>query len=1000
MKFKQAELPSMNSLIFWLILLVSALVLILNSLFLYGWVTHTHALTPLYPDIVPLQFITALTLFFIGLSTLLFALNFRLLSSLIALAPLITSVLMLLEYGFNLDFKIDSIFAFSTLAVFPYPGRLALNTAACTLLISVALITLNYSSKLVINVLVSLFLAISFAISFLALLGYSIGIQTAYEWGSFNQMSFYAALSYALLSISLWSCVHLFVNQQHPLLLYWLPFNLALAILMITIGVWQALKTQEKVFLNELSKNEAEHVRDIFRHELLDVQRDLKRLAEMWQIRESNLSFPQWENEAKIFLSEQNVPSDLIQFDSSLNNYWSTQQDKNSVELLKARLQQEPKKNLGSSEFRLYYLDSQKSDLVIWQPINAASNFAGEILAQTFDFKKFIQKILDDISTERFNICILDNQKHVFLNSNEEEESVEKEGHALINFPFLQWEIQVWPKLNVLNKERSNLPLIALIFGSMIALLTSSTSHLWQLTRLRRLKLEHALSDLSASTLQNEIILNSMNEGILGLNLQGKIDFINQAALEMLHYSNPKDIRDSILALGINLPPALGQFESNFKRTDGTVIPVEYSTKLITSNQNKTGYLIVFRNLTAKKESEKAIQKVENLFQAVINNATAIIYVKDLSFNYLILNKMALEFFGVVEKDIIGKNDYDFISRPEADRIRKNDQQVFLHGEPLSFEETVYKSDGNSKTFFSVKFPLRDDKGNVYALCGISTDITERKNLEMKMRAYLEQLEAINKQLEQSKQEAEKANIAKTAFINAISHELRTPLNAMIGLSSILLKGQLNEKQEKFVTRIYLSGRILNDLINDILDFARLEKKELILEPILINIKDLVKELAELFKMRAEDKDIELSLDFDPLIPTQVLADPFRLRQLLIKLLTNAVKFTKEGSVRIKVKCLSQTNQQVNLRFEIIDTGIGIAPENYSLLFQKFSQIDYSSVRQYGGTGLGLAMSKTLVDLMQGKIGFESELGKGSTFWFEVSFKLQNSQNEQLPPEK
>ncbi len=372
-----------------------------------------------------------------------------------------------------------------------------------------------------------------------------------------------------------------------------------------------------------------------------------------------------------------------------------------------------------------------------------------------------------------------------------------------------------------------------------------------------------------------------------------------------------------------------------------------------------------------RRRTEQALRSSQARLQGILDNTNAVIYLKDLEGRYMLVNKAFERLVGVSAEEAAGNTNHDLLTGDAAELMAHNDALVITENRALEAEEHVMV-DGQLHTFVSVKFPLRDQKGVPYATGGVSTDITDRKQAE------LEVIEA--------RDEAIAATRMKSEFLANMSHEIRTPMNGLIGMTELLLEGELEPEQREYAELLRTSGETLVALVNDLLDLSKIEAGKVEIDSDDLRLGETVEDVCDLLAGRAREKGVQLSVLIDSELPDYVRGDQVRLRQVLSNLVANAVKFTNSGEVAVRAWPLARSEIGAIVSFEVRDTGIGIEAEQLERLWQPFEQADSSTTRRFGGTGLGLTIAKQLSQLMGGEIAADSVVGRGSTFLVTIPF--------------
>ncbi|WP_437191499.1 response regulator [Planctomicrobium sp. SH527] len=384
-----------------------------------------------------------------------------------------------------------------------------------------------------------------------------------------------------------------------------------------------------------------------------------------------------------------------------------------------------------------------------------------------------------------------------------------------------------------------------------------------------------------------------------------------------------------------------------------------------------------------RAQVETSLQDSEALYHSLVQSLPVCVLRKDLQGKFIFANQAYCEFTTRRLDEIIGKTDFDFSPAEVAHKFQEDDHWVVTTGQQLRNIE-VNQTNGRTSWVEVIKTPVRDSRGRIVGTQAIFWDVTERQ------MAVTE--------LQRAKDVAEVANRAKSEFLANMSHEIRTPLNAVIGMTELVLDSPLIQMQREYLEMVLSSGESLLAVINDILDFSKIEAGKLDLECRAFELRETAGDTMKFLALRARSHSLELVCHIAPDVPDVVLGDPNRLRQILINLVGNAIKFTDAGEVVLHVRLREVKDKFAIIHFEVADTGIGIPEEKIATIFEAFEQADTGPSRRFGGTGLGLAISARLVGLMGGKLWVESQLGFGSHFHFTARFEMTEIQSPTIPP--
>ena len=419
-------------------------------------------------------------------------------------------------------------------------------------------------------------------------------------------------------------------------------------------------------------------------------------------------------------------------------------------------------------------------------------------------------------------------------------------------------------------------------------------------------------------------------------------------------------------------------------RPTGEVRYLQATIRLVKDNQDQiSGIGCIAKDVTGRVTTEIALEEATTIYHSLVESLPINVFRKDREGRVIFCNQHFCDTLGKPLRELLGATDHDLFSKDLADKYCNDDRWVMKTGLPFHDIEEHPGTDGEKVYVEVLKAPITDVDGAKIGIQGMFWDVTTRKRAEQALR--------------EAKELAEAANQAKSDFLANVSHEIRTPLNAIIGMTDLLLDTQVGNVQREYLAMVQQSGESLLGLINDILDFSKIEAGKLELDSMSFDMAERLADTMRTLALRAHTKHLELAMQIDQRLPARLIGDIGRLRQILVNLVSNAIKFTHEGEVLVKVDVQSISADSVEVIVSVRDTGIGIPSEKMASIFREFEQADSSTTRQYGGTGLGLAIASRLVDLMGGTLSVTSQVGQGSEFSFGLTFPIDVAHREDEP---
>ncbi len=506
--------------------------------------------------------------------------------------------------------------------------------------------------------------------------------------------------------------------------------------------------------------------------------------------------------------------------------------------------------------------------------------------------------------------------------------------------------------------------------------------------------------DLRESEMKFRSLTEALADIIWEVDVEGRYTFISEQVTRILGYTQdeligrtafdlmPEDeaarLRSIFMELVEHRKPLRDIENWNLTKDGRKICKLTNGVPIINADGDLVGYRGIDRDITEKKVLDLALKQSEENLQKILRSVQAgIMIISEDDHEILFANPEIEKMIGSPSDEIVGKNCQKFVCTADRGLCPITD----LNKE-IDHSERILLTAQNQEIPV-LKSVRKIDLFGKRCLIESMVDITRQKQNEARLQDALDELQRLNAELEVASRAANAASEAKGNFLANMSHEIRTPLNGVIGMIDMLLTTDLDETQRDYARTVKKSGEILLALINDILDLSKIEAGKIDLETLDFNLRIALEDTAEVLALKAQEKGLELICMIHPDVPAFLIGDPARLRQVIVNLAGNAIKFTSEGEIVIRVGVLEETDSRVELEFEVSDTGIGIPEDRIEDLFSPFTQADSSTTRQFGGTGLGLTISRQLVGLMDGEISVRSKPGKGSTFRFTAWFGKQ-----------
>ncbi len=959
-----------------------------------GWYLHNTSLVQVRPEFAPMKFNTALCFFLVACSFI-FWIGRKLKSSLVA-SGLVTliAILTLSEYVLESSIGIDTLF------VMPFtdyrssaPGRMTVNACVCFLMTGMSLIILSLPHRFgkkadKAPLAVALMGSIVLSLALITAMGYLTGVDASESWHNFSGMAFHTSMTFILIGICL-NMAAAEISDRTPL---WLPIPVFVSLVIITLSLWAAVRAQDDKDFKDAIRQDANFIESSIQEYVLDTYSALDRFARRWEF-QSRAPESVWRKDAEQYL-EYFTPLIGISWVKADNHIGLAMpmdieskvkgidlgKDKDRGPVIQSARETGEPQSTGILEF----LANGQKGFGYYHPVYIDGAYDG-VMAAGFSAEKLLNRLVRDVLIgnlkDKYYLSVSEDGKEFYSNLPSGDQHHPRYRLALTTrVTSHPWVFILSPTPQRLA-ERSKMPEnVVLAVGFQMAILIALALFLGiriydkeKIIRFSRDQLKDFIENTPAAIAMCD---RDMRYMVVSRKWYSEFRLPDGNIIGRSHYEVFPNMPEHWVSI-INKCLRGESAALNEERVilkGGRVMWMQWAVHPWYHSNGEVGGVIMFTEIiTERKEAEEQLLRQQKFLELAFSATQDGVWEWDI--------REDIFWFSPRWKAMLGYRDSEIPNTREAARMlihpsdlpqmQRNLADIAQNLIPeFSAIYRFFHKDGDMRYILVRAISERNHDGLPVRVVGAHTDITD---------------------LERAKEEADRANQAKSEFLANMSHEIRTPMNGIIGMTRLLLDTALDPRQKHYAETVDHSADSLLQILNDILDFSKIEAGKLELEYIPVNLQMLCEDVSDLVSIRTQEKGIEFYLRIRPGCPRFVMGDPGRIRQIILNLCGNAVKFTEKGHVLLDIEPVHVSDLVATIKFSIRDSGIGISEDQIEKIFNKFDQADTSTTRRFGGTGLGLSISRQLIQMMGSDIKVDSVLHEGSNFHFELTFNIATS---------